>query len=55
MRTTLLSLAGLGAAGWLSAPLIAGGQGATKHDGLASNADGRSGIMMTKDQKIATR
>ena len=52
VRTTLLSLAGLGAAGWLSASLIAGGQSTSKPmDGHQMPMTGKS-MMMTKDQKI---
>ena len=50
VRTTLLGLAGLGAAGWLSASLMAGGQAtgkASHHMPMPSKG------MMTKDQKIA--
>ncbi len=50
VRTTLLGLAGLGAAGWLSASLMAGGQatGQAPHQ-MPMPSKG----MMTKDQKIA--
>jgi len=48
--TTLLGLAGLGAAGWLSASLMAGGQAtgkASHHMSMPSKG------MLTRDQKIA--
>ena len=50
VRTTLLGLAGLGAAGWLSASLMAGGQ-ATGKAPHQMPMPGKG--MMTKDQKIA--
>ena len=50
VRTTLLGLAGLGAAEWLSASLMAGGQAT----GQASHHMPMPGKgMMTRDQKIA--
>lgn len=51
VRTTLLGLAGLGAAGWLSASLMAGGQA----EGQASHHMPMPGKgTMTKEQKIAS-
>ena len=50
VRTTLLGLAGLGAAGWLSASLMAGGQAAGK---ASHHMPTPSTGMLTKDQKIA--
>jgi hypothetical protein len=50
VRTTLLALAGLGAAGWVSVSLMAGGQAT----GKASHHMPMPGKgMMTRDQKIA--
>src|SRR5438477_13061524 len=52
VRTTLLCLAGLGAAGWLSASLMAGGQATGK--AMAPHQMTIPGkVMMTKAQKIA--
>jgi hypothetical protein len=50
VRTTLLGLAGLGAAGWLSASLTAGGQATAKAPHHMSMPGGG---MMTKAEKIA--
>src|SRR5262245_63963682 len=51
VRRTLIGLAGFGAAGWLSAALIAGGQATQARPPHAMPMDGKT--MMTKEQKIA--
>lgn len=52
VRTTLLSLAGFGAAGWLSASLMAGGQGTAKPSEPHRMPMAGKTKMMTKDQRI---